>query len=120
MRFLVDANLSPRVAEWLRENGHQAAHVFEIGLAGAPDQDVLQQATADGSIVLTSDLDFGDVLARTRSGMVVIVRLRSNVTARVTARLETALPQAAPALEGSVVVVVEEARLRIRRLRFDG
>jgi len=33
MRLLVDENLSPRVARLLREAGHDAAHVVEIGLA---------------------------------------------------------------------------------------
>ena len=88
MRFLVDANLSPRVAEWLRAQGHDAAHVFEAGLNEAGDHRILD----------------------------LILRLRSTATATVSKRLKVALKQAAAALDDGAVVVVGEASLRVRRL----
>ena len=33
MRFLVDANVSPRLAEWLRAEGHDAVAVRDVDLA---------------------------------------------------------------------------------------
>jgi hypothetical protein len=33
VRFLVDANLSPRIAEWLRSQEHGAVHVFDRAAA---------------------------------------------------------------------------------------
>jgi predicted nuclease of predicted toxin-antitoxin system len=63
VRFLVDANLSPRIVEWLRSNGHDAVHAFELGLAAARDREILEHAARGGWIVLTSDLDFGDIAA---------------------------------------------------------
>jgi predicted nuclease of predicted toxin-antitoxin system len=117
VRFLVDTNLSPRVAEWLRNNGHDAVHVFELGLAAAQDRELFEHAMRKGRIVLTSDLDFGDILARSGGSVsVVIIRLRSNTTVRVTARLEKALSQAVLALKKGAVVILEEARIRVRRL----
>jgi len=38
-------------------------HVRALALQRAPDVDVVARARADSSIVLTFDLDFGDVLA---------------------------------------------------------
>jgi uncharacterized protein with PIN domain len=32
MRFLVDNQLPPSLARWLRDRGHDAEHVFESGL----------------------------------------------------------------------------------------
>jgi len=45
MRFLLDMNLPPAMADWLRSDGHDAVHVCEIG-----------------RIVVTFDLDFGEIV----------------------------------------------------------
>lgn len=117
MRFLVDANLSPRVAEWLRERGHDAVHVFEIALNQAGDRLIFKEAARGRRILVTADLDFGEVLARSSGRVsVLILRLRSTATANVIRRLEVALAQTTAALEEGAVVIVGEARLRRRRL----
>lgn len=46
MKFLVDENLSERVAEVLVENGHDAIHVRDIGLERADDPVVMARAEA--------------------------------------------------------------------------
>jgi len=35
LRFLIDAQLPPRLAHRLNELGHEAVHVFDLGLATA-------------------------------------------------------------------------------------
>lgn len=59
-----------RVVEWLRGQGHDAVHLREEGLHRAPDEQVFAKALADERIVLTFDLDFGDlaVLTMNRPG----------------------------------------------------
>jgi predicted nuclease of predicted toxin-antitoxin system len=121
VRFLVDANLSPRVAEWLRSNGHDAVHVFEVGLNRAGDRRILREAARGRRILLTSDLDFGEILARSSGRVsVIMLRLRSNTSANVTGRLKVALAQAAAVLEYGAVITVGEASVRIRRLPLGG
>jgi predicted nuclease of predicted toxin-antitoxin system len=44
MRFLLDMNLPPALAEWLRSEGHDAVHIREIGLAHLPDREVFARA----------------------------------------------------------------------------
>lgn len=44
MRFLVDKNLSYRVAEFLREGGYDALHVDEVDLGAAEDIDILARS----------------------------------------------------------------------------
>jgi predicted nuclease of predicted toxin-antitoxin system len=121
VRFLVDANISPRVAEWLRNNGHDAVHVFEVGLNQAGDREILEEAASRRQILLTVDLDFGEILAQSSGrASVLILRLRSTTTAKVSSRLDVALAQVAPALEDGAVVVVGEGSLRVRRLPLGG
>ena len=121
MRFLVDANLSPRVAEWLRNEGYDAVHVFDIGLNQAGDRQIFEEAASRRQILLTSDLDFGEIVARSPTPIsVLILRLRSTATDNVTKRLEVTLMQAASALEDGALVIVGEASIRLRRLPLDG
>ena len=117
MRFLIDANLSPRLAEWLRTEGHEAVHVSDVGLAQAPDREIFAYAARELQVVVTSDLGFGEILAQSLGGVsAIIVRLRTAALATVVARLERTLVPIAPALRDGAVVIVEETRPRVRRL----
>jgi predicted nuclease of predicted toxin-antitoxin system len=58
MRFLVDNQLPPSLAHWLRDRGHEAAHVFEIGLHLLDDRALWARALADARIVVSKDEDF--------------------------------------------------------------
>jgi predicted nuclease of predicted toxin-antitoxin system len=42
VRFVVDANLSPKVAASLQDRGHDAVHVAEVGLLSASDQVIME------------------------------------------------------------------------------
>ena len=63
MRFLVDANLSPRVAALLDSAGFESVHVGDVGLLTAADQVILEHAAANGLVIISADTDFGELLA---------------------------------------------------------
>lgn len=63
MKFLVDMPLSPQLAVWLREHGHDADHVSAIGLHNAKDHRILEIARQQNRIIITADLDFPQLLA---------------------------------------------------------
>jgi predicted nuclease of predicted toxin-antitoxin system len=63
LRFLVDANLSPRVAARLRSSGHDVAHVGDEGLLTADDQTILAHASSMGRTIVSADADFATLLA---------------------------------------------------------
>ena len=63
MRYLVDANLSPVVAERLRDTGHDAVHVGDLGLLTASDEEILGRAATDDRVIISADADFGTLLA---------------------------------------------------------
>ncbi|MGH6768207.1 MAG: DUF5615 family PIN-like protein [Xanthobacteraceae bacterium] len=62
MKFLVDMPLSPALAAWLREQGHDAVHAAELGLHRAPDVEILAHAKQELRTVVTADLDYPRML----------------------------------------------------------
>jgi predicted nuclease of predicted toxin-antitoxin system len=65
MRFLIDAQLPPALAAWLRRKGHDAAPVRELGMRDADDGAIWSRAAADNAIIVTMDEDLGIVRTRT-------------------------------------------------------
>jgi predicted nuclease of predicted toxin-antitoxin system len=77
VKFLLDANLSPEVARLLREAGHDAIHVGDIGLLSAPDPEIMAAAAKEDRILLTADADFGALLALGSLASPSVLLLRS-------------------------------------------
>ncbi len=55
MRFLADMGVSLRVVEWLRENGHDAEHLSELGLARLPNGEIFERGSVEDRVVITFD-----------------------------------------------------------------
>jgi len=58
MKFLVDAQLPPALCRWLEARGHEAEHVFDLGMAGAIDEAVALRAEGMGAVLVSKDEDF--------------------------------------------------------------
>lgn len=78
MKLLVDMNLSPRWIELLRSAGFEALHWSTIGVANAPDREIMAYALANGFVVLTHDLDFSAILAANQGGKPSVVQIRAD------------------------------------------
>ena len=76
MRFLLDECLSQRLVPLLEEAGHDVLHVVDSGLAGGIDHDVLEMARTDGRVLVSSDTDFGELLARAGTALPSLVLFR--------------------------------------------
>ena len=102
----------------LREAGHDSVHLRDEGLLKMEDADILDKARSEDRIVLTFDLDFGDLLAASGHSLpsVIIFRLRNQTPNAVRPRLLEILSDCEVELNTGAVVVVEEARYRVRRL----
>jgi predicted nuclease of predicted toxin-antitoxin system len=58
VKFLIDAQLPPALADWLQQAGHQAIHVQDIGLREAEDAAIWDHAVQTGAAIVTKDEDF--------------------------------------------------------------
>ncbi|MEM8560559.1 MAG: DUF5615 family PIN-like protein [Bacteroidota bacterium] len=110
--------MSPATVAFIRSAGHDALHLREQGLQRLPDVAIMDKARAESRIVLTHDLDFGDLLAASGDALpsVVIFRLGDMRPANVNRHLAALLADHPDALNAGAVVSVSERRARIRRL----
>jgi len=86
MHFLADAGISLKTVEFLKHLGHDATHISSLGMQRAMDQEIIARARLEGRIVLTFDLDFGEILAlgvRDRPS-VILFRLEDSKTKAAT------------------------------------
>jgi len=119
VKLLLDANLSPEVGRRLKEAGHDAIHVADIGLLTANDPEILQAAMKEERILLTADSDFGALLAlgSLASPSVLLLRSADHLRPSEQAELITAnLPQIAENLEMGAIASLTRDRLRVREL----
>ena len=114
--------LSQRVAGWLRQRGHEVTHLGDEGLQRLPNGDIFRKAAAERRILLTFDLDFGEIVASTRGTepSVVVFRLRNARAERVIARLERVVEESGDALARGAIILVGDARHRVRPLPVGG
>jgi predicted nuclease of predicted toxin-antitoxin system len=55
---LIDGQLPPVLAERLNALGHDACHVYGLGLGAARDVDIWSLACREGRVLITKDQDF--------------------------------------------------------------
>jgi len=118
MKFLADMGISPRSVAFLQERGYHATHLCEIGLERMSDADILEKARREGFVVLTHDLDFGELIAISGAKLpsVVTFRLRNMKPNNVNHYLQNLVSRHKDTLEEGAVFSVTEGRIRVRRL----
>lgn len=116
MHFLADMGISISVVEWLRQNKHDVKHLREEGLQKLSNGDIFHKAIKENRIILTFDLDFGEIvaLAKGKRAGVILFRLNNARASHVIERLEAMLRDSSSPLADSVIII-EESRYRVRR-----
>jgi predicted nuclease of predicted toxin-antitoxin system len=103
----------------LEAHGHDAIHVDHVSMGAANDQEILERARKDHRVVISSDTDFGALLAAERSASpsVVLTRAVSTLASDEMGRLLVAnLDAVAEHLHAGAVVALGRHNVRVRRL----
>ena len=61
-RFRV-SELSPKTVRFLQSLGHEAIRANQLGMGKSENEGIIEYAARNDMIVITADLDFGDILA---------------------------------------------------------
>jgi predicted nuclease of predicted toxin-antitoxin system len=101
MICLVDQNLPPALAAWLRSSGVPAVHVSEAGLADRADADIVAMARTNNYTIISKDGDF----AFSGPPPVVWVRLGNVTNARLLQAFEASWSGVRAALESGETLV---------------
>lgn len=118
MKFLIDMNLSPDWVAAFAAEGIEAVHWSAIGDPRAEDIEIIEYARSNGYIVLTHELDFGTILALTYAAgpSVIQVRTQDILPSSFGRMLISVVRGNETALEQGALIVVDEARARVRIL----
>lgn len=119
MKFLVDENLSPRLAELLIKSGHDAVHVRGLGAVGAPDTDVMDLAVRDERVIISADTDFGALLAHSRAAKPSVILVRALIDRRppeLAGTLVANLDVLTEHLHSGAIVAFTRTDIRVRPL----
>ena len=89
MKFLVDMCVDVRVGLWLQDQEYDAKHLRDEGLQTLPNGKIFRKAINGNRIVVTFDLDFGEIAAFTggKKASVILFRLNNTRMSNVIKRL---------------------------------
>jgi predicted nuclease of predicted toxin-antitoxin system len=81
VKFLIDAQLPTRLADFLNRAGHDAVHTIALPDGNrSTDSQIAQLAETDGRVVVTKDQDFRDGQLLVQSPRQLLVVATGNIT----------------------------------------
>jgi len=115
--FLADENISPETADFLDSLGYPCHSLRRNGPHRLSDPEVIAIAKQEGRIILTHDLDFGQIyyLAEKGQAGIIVLRLRHQTVEVVNHVLERFLKSGAvsPEVLRQSLIIVSENWYRI-------
>ncbi|MEM6427789.1 MAG: DUF5615 family PIN-like protein [Deinococcota bacterium] len=118
MRFLADMGISPKTVVFLNSQGYDATHLRDSNLERLADPEVLSKARDEQRILLTHDLDFGELLAASGADLpsVIIFRLQNMRPERVNKTMLALINSYEDVLTSGAILSITDTKVRIRGL----
>jgi len=119
LRFLLNANISHETAKFLESLGYEARTVAQFGLEEAEDSKIVERAIKEKMILITFDLDFGEIFyfSTKEKIWIIILKLKDQTVESVNKTLARLLQSKILEKEEfqNTLMIVEEGRVKIRR-----
>lgn len=115
MKFLLDENLSPRLADVLKDLGHDAVHIQSLKLKEADNGVVFSKSVKQGRVLVTADEDFADTDAYPPGPGTIIVAFEPRTREQVAVRLNALLHQVKTKDVKRTVIILREEDWEFRR-----
>ena len=118
LKLLADVHISPKTVRALRKGGYTVSRVTDHLPPTATDRQIIDLAEGLQASIVTQDLDFSRLIAKSGKTFPSILSLRlGNVShERVTDLLMRVLPTIERELEQGVIISVDDTGIRIRAL----
>ena len=116
MKFKIDENLPVEFAEMLRDSGNDAVTVDDEALSGSPDSQLLEHCCHEERVLITLDLDFGNLTSYPLSSHagILVFRPKSQDKPTLISLLRRVVPELPKLSNGKQLWIVEPSRIRIR------
>ena len=115
MKFLIDRCAGFRLAQWLRDQGHDVVESRERG-PDPGDRVLLEWAAAEGRVLVTMDKDFGEFLFVENVSHSGLVRLPDVPANNRITLMKKVLADHSEELSQRSIVTVRGGRIRISRV----
>ena len=112
MRFLVDRCAGRRLAEWLRNQGHDILEARTLG-PDPGDRALLEVAESDTRVLVTIDTDFGKLIYLHDVAHAGVVRLPDVPAEHRIALMSEVIDRHRGPLEERAVVTIRGGRIRV-------
>jgi predicted nuclease of predicted toxin-antitoxin system len=120
LKFLLDADMPKSSAQVIRNLGFEIEDVRDIGMRAAKDKEIMDYALKNNKIIITMDLDFGEVLRYPQHPGAIILRLPYAFTSKeINERLREFFMSINEKNLIGAIMIVELSRYRRRSLRSD-
>lgn len=118
MTFFIDINIPASFADFLKKQGHEVILGAESGFHGKTDWEICEFAAKNDSIIITHDLDFGELLAVSGASKpsVIIFRVQPLTKQMIEETFQQTMVASEHDLIRGAIVVIEKNKYRLRRL----
>jgi len=118
LKLIADVHISPTTVSELQKSGYEIFRITDFIPADSSDLKIIELALEKNSSIVTQDLDFSALIAK--SGMnkpsVVCLRVGNASPEQISMILKAVLPMIEAFLEDGAIVSVDDKEYRVRKL----